>query len=109
MAMFSGFYERHGPTPLGDARSIVPTHRHGHQNGQQSGQILHRCIVFCRPGSHQDNTEQVVARWRHLVALMEALDLLHRMMHTVSHHHTTIAIEMASNGGTSFVVVASFV
>jgi hypothetical protein len=36
MAAFSGFYESHEPTPLGDARGIVPAHRHGHQNGQKS-------------------------------------------------------------------------
>ena len=39
MAVFSGFYESHGLTPSGDARSIVPAHRNGHQNGQQSGHI----------------------------------------------------------------------
>ena len=33
MAVFSGFYESHGPTPSGDARGIVPAHRHGHRNG----------------------------------------------------------------------------
>jgi hypothetical protein len=32
MAVFSGFYESHGPTPSGDARGIVPAHRHGHRN-----------------------------------------------------------------------------
>ena len=42
MAMFSGFYENHGPTPLGDACSVVLAHRHGHQNGQQVGTY---CIV----------------------------------------------------------------
>ena len=34
MAAFSGFYESHGPTPLGNARGIVPERRHGHRNGQ---------------------------------------------------------------------------
>jgi len=36
MAAFSGFFESHEPPPLGDARSILPAHRNGHQNGQQS-------------------------------------------------------------------------
>ena len=36
MAVFSGFYESHGPTPSGDVRGIVPAHRHGQQNGKQS-------------------------------------------------------------------------
>ncbi len=44
MAAFSGFYESHVPTQLGDARSIVPAHRHGHHNGEQSGHILHHCF-----------------------------------------------------------------
>ena len=57
MAALSGFYESHEPFPLGNVRSIVPLHRHGHQNGQQSGHIL-------------------------LVVLSErlALDLLHQSM-----------------------------
>jgi hypothetical protein len=50
MAAFSGFYESHGPTPSGDALGIVPAHRHGHRNGQQSGHILHFRFVFCHPG-----------------------------------------------------------
>ena len=48
---------------------IVPAHRHGHRNGQQSGHILHLRFVCYRPGGCQGNMEQVVARWRHLVAL----------------------------------------
>jgi hypothetical protein len=34
---FSGFYESHKPPPLGNACGIVPPHRNGHKNGQQSG------------------------------------------------------------------------
>ena len=75
MAAFSGFYKSHGSTPSGDARGIVSVHRHGHRNGQQSGHILHRCFVFCRPGSRRGDTEQLVAQWRHLVAFMKAQDL----------------------------------
>ena len=42
---FSGFYESHEPPPLGDALGIVLPHWDGHQNGQQSGYILHRRVV----------------------------------------------------------------
>jgi len=81
MAVLSGFYESHGPLLWGDhARGIVLVHCHGHQNGQQSGHILHRCFVCCHPCSRWGNTERVVAQWRHLVAFMKALNLLHRAM-----------------------------
>jgi hypothetical protein len=100
MVAFSGFYESHGPTPSCGVHGIVPAHRHGHENGQQSVHILHRHFVLCRPGGHRDDTEQVVARWRRLVVLMKALDFLHRAMHAVSHHCTSMAIKMASDGGT---------
>ncbi len=64
MVMISGFYGSHGPSPSGDACGIVLAHPHCHWNGQQSWHILHCCFVFCRPGGHRGNTEQVVARWR---------------------------------------------
>ncbi len=99
MAAFSGVYESHKPPPLVDARGIVPAHRHGHRNDQQSGFILHRRTVCCRSGGRRGNTERVVARWRCLVASIKALDLLHRVMRAVSHHHTAMAIEIASDGG----------
>jgi len=41
MVAFSGFNESHEPPPSGDARGIVPPHRNGHQNGQQSEYMLH--------------------------------------------------------------------
>jgi len=97
MATFSGFYESHEPPPLGDVRSIVPLHRHGHQNGRQSGHILHRSFVCCCPGGRQGNTEQLVAHWRHLCT--KALDLLHQTMRIVWHRHTAMAVEMARDGG----------
>ena len=99
MVAFSGFYESHGSTSLGDARGIVPVHRHSHLNGQQSGHILHRCFVFCRPGGRQGDTEQESARWRHLVAFMKALDLLHQAMLAVLHRCTAMSIQMARDGG----------
>ena len=85
MAVFSGFYESPG----------APAHRHNHQNGQQSGHILHRCFVCCGPGGRRGDTEQVVARWQHPVASGIALDMLHWAMPSVSHHRTTMAIKMA--------------
>jgi hypothetical protein len=99
MAAFSGFYESHEPPPLGDVRGIVLAHRDGHQNSQQSGFILHCRTVCCRPGGRRGNTERVVARWRHLVASIKALDLINRAMRSVSHRRTAMAIEMAHDGG----------
>jgi len=80
--------------------AVLPAHRHGHRNGQQSGHILHRRFVFCHPGGRRGDTEQVVARWRRLMAFMKALDLQHWAMRAVLHHCTAMAIEMASEGGT---------
>jgi len=99
MAAFSGFYDSHEPPPSGDARGTVLAHCDGHRNSQQSGFILHRRTVCCRPGSRQGNTERLVARWRRLVASIKALDLLHWAMRAVSHHRTAMAIEIASDGG----------
>jgi hypothetical protein len=42
MVAFSGFYESHEPPPSGDARGIVPPHRNGHRNGEQSEYM---CII----------------------------------------------------------------
>ena len=39
-------------------------------------------------------SEQVLARWRCLVAFMKAMDLPHRAMRTVSYRRTATAIEM---------------
>ena len=94
---------------MGDAQSIVPAHHHGHRKGQTSGHIFYRRFAFCRPGGRQGDTERVVARWQRLVAFMKALDLLHQAMPSVLHHHTAMAIEMASDGGTFVIVAASFV
>jgi len=100
MAVFSGLYESSGPPPSGDARGIVPPHRDHHRNGHQSGYILHYRCVDCRPGGHRGDTEQVVARWRRSVASGESLVMLHRVMRSVSHRRTTMAIETARDGGT---------
>ena len=50
IAAFSGFYESPRPPPLNYACDIVPLHRDDHQNGHQSGYIMHRRFVCCRPG-----------------------------------------------------------
>jgi hypothetical protein len=100
MVAFSGFCENHAPPPLGDVRSIVPPHHRTHQNGQQSGYMLHRRFVCCHPGGRRGNTERVVAQWRHPVASGEALVMLHWEMRSVCWHRcTAMAIEVARNGG----------
>ena len=99
MAAFSGFYESHKPPPSGDVRGIVPPHRHGHRNGQQSGYMLHRRFVCCRPGGRRGNTERVVNQWQRPVASGKALVMLHRAMRFVPHRHTAMAIKMARDGG----------
>jgi hypothetical protein len=53
MAVFSGLYESPGPPPSVDARGIVPPHRDDYRNGHQSGYMIHRCFVCCRPGGRQ--------------------------------------------------------
>ncbi len=100
MVVFSGFYESHQPPPSGNVRGIVPAHCDGHRNGQKSGYILHNHCVDCRPGGRRGDTEQVVARWRRPVASGEALVMLHRAMHFISHRRTAVAIEMVHGGGT---------
>ena len=77
MVAFSGFYESHEPPPSVDVRGIVPPHRHGHRNGQQSWYMLHRRFICCHPGGRRGYTERVVAQWRRPVASGEALVMLH--------------------------------
>jgi len=102
-AAFSGFYKSHKPLPLGNACGIVLLHRDGHQNGQQSGYILHLRFVCCRPGGRRGDTERVVAQWRLLVAFMKALVMLHRAMLHVPHQCLHMAIEMMACDGGAFV------
>ena len=73
MVALSGFYESRKPPPLGEARSIVPPHRDGHQNGQQSGYMLQYRCVDCCPGGCRGDTERVITRWQRPVASCEAL------------------------------------
>jgi len=53
MAVFSGFYESPGPPPSVDVRGKVPPHCDDHQNGHQSGYIIHCCFVCCCPGGRE--------------------------------------------------------
>jgi hypothetical protein len=99
MAVFSGFYDCPGPPPSGDGHCIVPPHCDDHQNGHQSGYIIHRCFVCCHPGGRQGDTERVVARWWHPVASGVALDMLHQVMPHLAIQRLTMAIEMAGNRG----------
>ena len=99
MVAFSGFCESREPPPLGNALGIVPSHRHGHQNGQQSGYMLHRRFVCCHPGGRRGYTERVVDQWRHPVASGKSLVMLHQAMRFVPHRHTAMAIKMARDGG----------
>ncbi len=99
MVAFSGFYESHEPPPSGDVRGIVPPHCDDHRNGQQSGYMLHRRFICCRPGGRRGNTERVIDQWRRPVASGKALVMLHRAMRFVPHRHTAMAIKMARDGG----------
>jgi hypothetical protein len=52
-------------------------------------------------------TAQALAQWRHPVASSEALDVLHWAMCSASYRRICMAIEIASNLPTFFVVVDS--
>jgi hypothetical protein len=47
-------------------------------------------------GGRQGNTAQALAWWRHLVALHEATDALHRAMCPALHCHICMVIKIAS-------------
>jgi hypothetical protein len=73
--------------------------------------FLHRRFVCCRPGGRRGNMEQVVTRWRRLMAFMKTLDLLHPAMLAVLHRRTTLPW-LSKWPGTevhSFDVATSFV
>jgi hypothetical protein len=59
--------------------------------------IIVKLIVALR--GHRGDTERLVARWRRPVASGEALVMLHWAMRFISHQRTTMAIEMARDGG----------
>jgi len=99
MVAFSGFYESPEPPPSGDAGGIVPPHRDDHQNVHQSGYILHRRFVCCRPSGRRSDTEPVVAQWRRPVAYGKAMVMLHRAMPHVLLQRLRTAIKIACDGG----------
>ena len=99
MVVFSCFYESPQPPPSGDVCGIVPLNWDDHQNGHQSGYIIHCCFVWCHPGGRRGDTEWLVARWRCPVASGVALDILHWAMLHVALQRLTMAIKMARNGG----------
>jgi hypothetical protein len=47
----------------------------------------------------------MLAQWQHAVASSEALDLLHREMHTLTYRRIPIAIKMACKGGALVFIV----
>ena len=52
---------------------------------------------FINHGSRRGNTAQALAQWQHSVALSEALDVLHLVMHHVRYHSIRMVIETSSN------------
>jgi hypothetical protein len=56
-------------------------------------------------GGRWGNTAQALTQWRHLVALHEATDALHRAMCPALYRCIRMAIEIASNFPAFFVVV----
>ena len=91
------------PPLLDDVHSILSSHHHGHQNGQQSGFIFIRYFVCCRPDS-----EQVAAQWRLPGASGVALAMLYWVMSGASLQRVPMAIKMACDGGTLLVATAFF-
>jgi hypothetical protein len=69
--------------------------------------VLCVSFEFVDHGGRRGNTAQLIDQWRHPVALSEALDVLHRAMCPASYRHICMAIEIASNSPTFFVVVNS--
>jgi hypothetical protein len=60
---------------------------------------------FFDHGSRRGNTAQALNQLQHPVASSEALDVLHWVMPHASYGHILMAIEIASNLPTFFVVV----
>jgi hypothetical protein len=47
-------------------------------------------------GGRWGYTAWALTQWQHLVALHEAMDVLHWVMHPALHHHIRMAIKIAS-------------
>jgi hypothetical protein len=60
-------------------------------------------------GGGQGNTAWALARWRHLVALHEATDVLHRAMRIAPYHPGGMAINIVVNLPAFFVIIDSVV
>jgi len=58
-------------------------------------------------GGRRSDTVQELARWRHLVAPSEALDVLYWAMRPASYRRIRMAIEIVSNSPAFFVVADS--
>jgi hypothetical protein len=63
------------------------------------------CVLFkfLNHGGRRGNTAQALTRWRHPVALSEALDVLHRVMRPASYRCIPMAIEIVINLPAFFV------
>ena len=60
-------------------------------------------------GGRRGNTARGLARWRHLVALHEATDVLHRAMRIAPYHPGGMAINIVVNLPYFFLIVDSIV
>jgi hypothetical protein len=67
------------------------------------------CVLFeiVNHGGRRGNMAQALARWRHPVALSEALDVLHRAMCLTLYRCIAMAIEIARDLSAFFVAVNS--
>jgi len=62
---------------------------------------------FVDHGGRRGDTAQALAQWRHPVVSSEALDMLHQAMCPASYRRVCMAIKIASDSTTFFVVVDS--
>jgi len=60
---------------------------------------------FVDHGSCRSNTVQALDQWRHSVALSEALDVLHLVMHPASYRYITMTLEIANNLPAFIIVI----
>ncbi len=105
VASNSGFPCSPGPPLLGNTCGIVPAHHHGHQNGQQVWCFFRRFFLACDPVVCRDDMEQILTRWRRLVASSETLDPLHWGKYAAMHRRIIAAAKTSCNGGVLFRIV----
>jgi hypothetical protein len=73
------------------------------------------CLCFCvsfkivNHGGCRGNTAQALTQWQHLVALHEAMDVLHWVMHIALYCPGGMAIKIVFNLPAFFVIVDSVV